>query len=139
MALTGAKLIVQIALRDRKVYDINIASDTLIKALHDPRTELVKLALQGLSLLEASENQRAIADYALDAAIPLELRLIALERLGESARLWGNQLGQEQVGQLMKEVLEGTPSKYHSKVAQVVGTLNLPSEIIKELILRKKH
>ena len=28
---------------------------------------------------------------------------------------------------------------YHRKAARVVGTLNLPSEIIKELILRKKH
>ena len=54
----------------------------------------------------------------------------------------------EQVERLMKEVLEGHPEKldpaearkeFHSKAARVVGTLNLPSEIIKELILRKKH
>ena len=86
-----------------------------------------------------SENQQAIADYALDERMPMELRLIALDRLGESARLWGNQLKEEQVGRLMKEVLEGAPSKYHSEAARVIGTLNLPSEIIKELILRKKH
>ncbi len=139
LALTGAELIVQIATRDRRVYDINVASDTLIGALRDPRAELVKLALQGLSLLRALENQQAIADYALDEEMPMELRLIGLERLGESARLWGNQLREEQISRLMKEVLEGAPSEFHSKTARVVGTLNLPSEIIKELILRKKH
>ncbi|MCK4850614.1 MAG: HEAT repeat domain-containing protein, partial [Phycisphaerae bacterium] len=138
-ALAGAELLVQIATRDRRVYDINVASDTLIGALHDPRTELVKLALQGLSLLRLSDNQQAVADYALDEQMPMELRLIALDRLGESARLWGNQLRQEQIARLMKEVLEGAPSEFHSKTARVVGTLSLPSEIIKELILRKEH
>ncbi len=71
----------QIATRNRHVYNINVASDTLIGALHDPRTKLVKLALQGLSLLALSDNQQAIGDYALDGRMPMELRLIALDRL----------------------------------------------------------
>jgi hypothetical protein len=69
----------------------------------------------------------------------MELRLVALDRLGESARLWGNQLTDKQIASLMKEVLEGKPSEFHSRAARVVGTLNLPSEIIKKLVLREKY
>ena len=139
LALTAAELFVQVASRDGRIFDTAAAGETLIKALRDPRTELVKLALQGLSLIPYSENQQAIADFALDNRVAMELRLIALDRLGESARLWGNQLTEEQVAFLMKEVLEGMPRDFHSKTARVVGTLNLPSEIIKKLILREKY
>ena len=139
LALTAAELIVQVASRDGRVFDTAAASDTLIAALRDPRTELVKLALQGLSLLPYSVNQQAVAGFALDDKMPMELRLIGLDRLGESARLWGNELTQEQIAALMKEVLQGTPSEFHSKAARVVGTLNLPSEIIKKLVVREEY
>ena len=139
MALTGAELIVQIASCRQTVYNPAAAGDTLIAALKDPRIELVKLALQGLSLLPFSENQQAIVRYALEEKNTMHMRLIALDRLSESARLWGNQLTQEQIGTLMTEVLQGEPSDYHRKVARAVGALNLPSEIIKKLMLREKH
>ncbi|NIA07273.1 MAG: hypothetical protein GWP14_06510 [Actinobacteria bacterium] len=139
LALRAAELFVQVASRDGKIFDTAAAGETLIAALRDPRTDLVKLALQGLSLIPYSVNQQAIADYALDNRIAMELRLVALDRLGESARLWGNQLTEEQIASLMKEVLEGKPSEFHSKAARVVGTLNLPSEIIKKLVLREKY
>ena len=139
LALTAAELFVQVASRDGRILNTAAAGETLIAALRDPRTDLVKLSLQGLSLVPYSANQQAIADYALDNRIAMELRLIALDRLGESARLWGNQLTEEQIASLMKEVLEGKPSEFHSKAARAVGTLNLPSEIIKKLVLREKY
>ena len=139
LALTAAELFVQVASRDGRILDTAAAGETLIKALRDERTELVKLALQGLSLIPYSANQQAIADYAMDNRTAMDMRLLALYRLGESARLWGNQLTEQQIASLMKEVLEGKPSAYHSKAARVVGTLNLPSELIKKLVLREKY
>ena len=139
LAMTAAELFVQVASRDGRILDTAAAGETLIEALRDPRTDLVRQALQGLSLIPYSANQQAIADYALDNRTAMELRLIGLDRLGESARLWGNQLTEQQVASLMKEVLEGKPSEYHSKAARVVGTLNLPSELIKKLVLREKY
>lgn len=174
MALFAAKLIVHIASSRQAVYNPTLASDTLIASLIDPRLELVKLALQGLSLLPFSENQQAIARYALEKKNPMHMRLIALDRLSESARLWGNQLTQEQIGTLVEQLLQGPPVgslddsgvsggemglppgmtaeevqeemdpataqiEYHRRVAKVVGSLNLPSEIIKKLVLREKH
>ena len=137
-AIRAANALRVLAQTKNPVYDLTVATKSLIAALKDKRDPVRIAAAGALAQFRQAEAQRAIAELADDADAPEEIRLAAYASLSESIRLSGNQLTEKQINAIIEMVTAKGSLKLREGAAQALGALNLPSEKIKDLILSAK-
>jgi hypothetical protein len=135
-AVRAAKVMLKLGETRNPVIDLSAAQTAVINATKDSRTEIQTLAGQILAYLTSPEAQRAIAAMALDENNALAVRVSAFDSLANSAKLNANLLDVETVDAVY--ALVSSPAadpQLRSAAARSFGSLNLPSQKVKDLIL----
>jgi HEAT repeat protein len=135
-ALRAAEAMLQLAVTRNPVIDLSAALETLINATKDEQTNIRVLAARILARLEGPDAQRAIAAMALTDKNPMDIRISAFESLAISAKLNANLLDDEKINDIYSLVSsQDTAPELRSAAAAAYGSLNLPSQKVKDLIL----
>jgi hypothetical protein len=135
-ALRAAKAMLKLAQAKNSVIDLSAAKDVLINATKENRADIKILAGEILAYLKDADAQRAIAAMALAEKNDMNVRLAAFESLAVSAKLNANLLGDEMIGAIYSLVgSKDADPKLRSAAACAFGSLNLPSQKVKDLIL----
>ncbi len=135
-ALRAATVMLKLAQSRNLVIDLSGAQGALVSAVNDNRSEIQILAGQILAHLDSPGAQRAIAVMALDDNNSLDVRKLAFESLGTSAKLNANMLVESMVDSIYTLISsDETDAELRSAAAAAYGALNLPSQKVKDLIL----
>ncbi len=135
-AVRAAKVMLKLAETKNKVVNLSRALGTLIEATRDERDSIKVLAGKILAYLDIAAAQEAIAEMALRQEDGLEVRIAAFGSLATSAKLNASLLSDKLLDEIY--VLVGDQSadaQLRSSAAAAFGSLNLPSEKAKDLIL----
>jgi hypothetical protein len=135
-ALRAAKVMLKIAQTRNPVLDLSAAQNALIAATKDKRVEIQMLAGQILAYLNTPEAQQAIAAVAMSENNSKDIRVAAFGSLAVSAKVNGNKLDDATVNAIYglvssKDIDPGL----RAAAAAAYGSLNLPSQKVKTLIL----
>jgi HEAT repeat protein len=134
--LRSAQAMLGLAVSRNPVIDLSLAQPTLLGATKDTRPEIRVLAGQILAYLSSPDAQRAIAAMAMDSANDTNVRTAAFGSLVESAKLNGNMLPDAVVNDIYKLISSAeTDPALRAAAAAAYGSLNLPSQKVKDLIL----
>jgi len=135
-ALRTAKAMLKLAVERNTIINLADAEQALIDATKGDNTQIKLLAAQVLAYLYSPAAQRAIAAMALNDESPQDIRIAAFASLASSAKVNGNLLGDEQIDAIYEIVgsQEAEPT-LRSAAAGAYGSLNLPSQKVKDLIL----
>lgn len=135
-SLRSADAMLKLAVSRNPVIDLSLAQPALIGATKSPRPEIQILAGQILAYLSSPNAQRAIADMALAQANEMDVRVAAFESLVNSAKLNGNTLPDAAVDAIYVLIsTDQTDPILRAAAASAYGSLNLPSQKVKDLIL----
>ena len=137
-AIRAANALKLLAETKTRVFDLTSATGSLIGSLDDKRDPVRIAAAAALGQYRAADAQRAVAILADDAEASEEVRLAAYAALSESLRLFGNQLTEEQIKAVIDVVTAKGSLLIRSGAAQALGSMSLPAEKIKGLILSAK-
>ncbi|MCD6303537.1 MAG: HEAT repeat domain-containing protein, partial [Planctomycetes bacterium] len=135
-AVRAAEAIRKLGLTRSGVFDVTRARQSLVKALADPRNEVKVAAAEALATIPGPRAQRAIAGLALDGSADEKVRLAAFAALGESVRMYGNSLSDDQAQSIVQIVDAASAGRIRSAAAEILGALSLPSEMVKGLIVK---
>jgi len=135
-ALRAAKAMLKIAQTRNPVLDLSAAQNALIAATKDKRVEIQMLAGQILAYLNTPEAQQAIAAMAMAESNSQDIRVTAFGSLAVSAKVNGNKLDDAAINAIYglvssKDIDPGL----RAAAAAAYGSLNLPSQKVKTLIL----
>jgi hypothetical protein len=135
-ALRAINAMYKLALVRNRVVNLSQAMEALIKVTQTSRPQMQVLAADVLAYLESPQAQRAIATMALADDNENDIRIAAFHALARSAKINANLLLTEQIEAIYALVgsLETDP-ELRAAAAGAYGTLNLPSEQVKNLIL----
>jgi DNA-binding NarL/FixJ family response regulator len=117
------------------VYDLKVVKPTLLRALSDPRPELVTAVAQVFTQFDDADGQQALLARAAAAETP-ELRIALYKALAANAKQFGNKLGDTVAG-LEKTVTDEADLNVRNAAAEARGALNLPAEQAKTIILKQ--
>jgi hypothetical protein len=135
-AVRAAKVMLKLSQTRNPVIDLSPAQTAVINAAKDSRAEIQMLAGRILAYLTSPEAQRAIAAMALDENNALDVRISAFDSLANSAKLNANLLDVETVDAVYALVSsQDADPQLRSAAARAFGSLNLPSQKVKDLIL----
>lgn len=137
-AVRACKAALKLAQTRNKVIDLSLALDTFVSATNDAREEIKLLAVQILAYLSSPDAQRAIAEMAFKEENKMETRVAAFESLATSAKVNANLLLDEHISRIYS-IVQSTDvnTDLRSSAAVAFGSLNLPSEKVKDLILNQ--
>lgn len=136
-ATTALQLLREIALGSDSVFRVMEAQPALIQAINDPRDAVAILASQVLAMLDSVEAQQAIGEAALDTTRASTLRIPMLNSLADSAKSFGNRLGDAQLEKLLKLVDDkATQAELALAAARAHGALTLPTANVVQMITR---
>jgi len=133
-AVRAADAVRKIGLTQNTVYDVTRCRGALIAAVGDSRKEVKVAASHALATLPGPHAQRAIAKLAVDSTADDAVRVEALHALTESVRKYGNSLADEHAQAIVDIVAKGS-GEVRMAAAQLLGSLSLPSEMVKQLIV----
>lgn len=136
LALEATDVLRGIALDGRTVLDGAAAERSLISVLGSKHEELRFSAVEVLALLNSATAQAAVASVALDDGVEDALRLAALQGLGESARRFGNRLGEDAVDTLIGMAFDEPNLTLRTAAGQALGALNVESDKASRAILK---
>ena len=135
-AVRSAEVMLELARTKNRITDLSAAQIELISATLDLRPEIQILSGQILAMLKSPNAQRAIARMALDENNLLEIRIAAFNSLITSAKFNANLLDVEMIDAIYSLVSSREiDTQLNSAAAAAFGSLNLPSEKVKNLIL----
>ena len=135
-ALRAATVMYKLAQTRNPVINLSLAQAALINAVKDKRPQIQILAGRTLAHLNNSGAQRAIAEMALDTDNSGEVRIAAFDSLATSAKLNANMLPDETIDGIYALIKSNqTEPELRAAAAAAFGSLNLPSQKAKELIL----
>jgi len=135
-AVRAAKVMLKLGQTRNPVIDLSAAQTAVINATKDSRAEIQMLAGQILAHLTSPEAQRAIASMALDENNALDVRISAFNSLAHSAKLNASLLDVATVDAVYALVSsQDADPQLRSAAARAYGSLNLPSQKVKDLIL----
>lgn len=136
-ARRAANALLKVAVSRNPVINLSLAQSALITASKsNPQQEIQVLAGQILAYIDSADAQGAIADVALDADKPMEVRIAAFESLANSAKMNANLLPDATVDQMYGLIsTDQTDPDLRAAAAAAYGALNLPSQKVKDLIL----
>ncbi len=133
-AITAAGCLEDLALTRNPVLDVSGALKSLIGALGDKRAPVRVAAANALAVMDSADAQQAVTNLANGAAVDESVRLAAYAAAAKSVRRFGNRLTEQQVKALIDVVNAKGSLKIRDGAAQLLGALNLPSNLVKELI-----
>jgi HEAT repeat protein len=136
-AIDACDAIHRLGLTDNGVYDITRTQAALIEATRADRGDVQVAAAEALSVLSASRAQRAIAELASGSGTE-SVAIGAFQALTASLRRFGHLLTDEQTQAVVDLVTSQASLDLRNAAAQALGAMDLPSEKIKDLILRSK-
>ncbi len=135
-SLRAAEAMLQLAQSRNPVIDLSLAQVALMNATGAQRPEIQILAGQILAHLDSPNAQRTIAVMALDGRNDPQVRILAFDSLGASAKLHANMLPEDTIDQIYALISsDQTDPALRSAAAAAYGALNLPSRKVKDLIL----
>jgi hypothetical protein len=135
-ALRAAQAMLKLAQTRNPVIDLSGAQRALIGATQDKRREIQVLVSQILARLSSPDAQRAIAAMALNNQNTSDVRILAFESLGDSAKINANMLTEPIVDAIYALISsDETDAALRAAAAAAYGALNLPSRKVKDLIL----
>ncbi len=133
-SLRALRALRDMAIEGSSVFRVEDALRPLLSALGQ-RAGRVRLEVADvLSRIPAPEAQQGVMDGALDASG--DERLLLLERVGHSARRFGNMLDDRQLRRLV-ELTRGPDDREATGAAALMGALDLPGSQLAPLILSK--
>jgi hypothetical protein len=135
-AVRAARVMLKLAETRNRVIDLSAAQDALTNATKDERSEIQILSGRVLAYLDSPGAQRSIAAMALGETNDMGVRIAAFDSLAISAKLNANLLNSETIDAIYGLVSsqEADP-ELRSAAAAAYGSLNLPSQKVKDLIL----
>jgi hypothetical protein len=135
-AVRAAKVMLKLGQTRNRVIELSAAQNAVINATRDTRAEIQMLAGQILAYLTSPEAQRAIAAMALDENNAIDVRISAFNSLATSAKVNANLLDVATIDAVYSLVSspDADPG-LRSAAACAYGSLNLPSQKVKDLIL----
>jgi hypothetical protein len=135
-SLQAAQSMLKLAVGRNPVIDLSLAQPALTVATKSPRQEIQVLAGQILAYVSSPNAQRAIADMALAPGNDPAVRIAAFQSLAQSAKLSGSLLADDAVNAIYDLISVGeTDPAVRAAAAAAYGSLNLPSQKVKTLIL----
>lgn len=132
-SVRAAKAIQTVGQRDKVIYDIRRAAPALTEAIQRDDAILQVAAADALAVVNTPEAQQAIIQLAMSDADE-KTRIAAFQAASRSARRFGNRATDDQAKALVELVSTGGSQPLLEAAAQLLGTLNLPSEKIPALI-----
>jgi len=136
-AQRAGALLEKLAISHSQALDVAAAAPALMRALEDPRLEIAKSSANVLALINAKEDQAAVAGKALDEKAPDDLKVATFKALAKSAKQWGNQLDANMTDAVQKVVETSQNPAVRAAAAEAQGALNLPAERAKNLIIQQ--
>jgi HEAT repeat protein len=137
-AVRACKSIHGLGLTRNEVYSIDRARPALIDALDADSDDVKVAASEALSVLADASAQRSIVKLAVNPDAGEDVRIKAFQAASNSAKRFGAQVTDDQAAQLVQVVIGDGSQELRVAAAQLQGSLNLPSEKIKNLILTTK-
>lgn len=134
-AVKAANAAYMLGLTNNQVFDVARLRPSLIQGLASADENLVVASAKALSMQSAPQAQQAVAELATKAGINEKLRIQALDVLTDSVRKAGNMLSEAQVQAIYALVTAQGSNELREAAAQAWGSLNLPSEKSKSLIV----
>lgn len=135
-AMRALDVMRMLAITENPVVDVAMARDTLIAATGDDREAVRMRAGEILARLSSPDAQRAIFAMAMNETNSQEVRLSGFSSLTLSAKRNGNLLEDKAIKQLYAFISSTqTEPTLRSAAAMSFGALNLPSRMVKDLIL----
>jgi HEAT repeat protein len=135
-AVRAAKVMLKLGQTRNRIIDLSAAQNAVINATRDSRAEIQMLAGQILAYLTSPEAQRAIAAMALDENNAIDVRISAFNSLATSAKVNANLLDVATIDAVYSLVSsQDADPGLRSAAARAYGSLNLPSQKVKDLIL----
>lgn len=135
-AVRAAKVMLKLGQTRNRVIDLSVARTAVINATKDSRADIQMLAGQILAYLPSPEAQRAITAMALDENNAMDVRIAAFNSLANSAKLNANLLDAATIDAVYSLVSsQDADPNLRSAAARAYGSLNLPSQKVKDLIL----
>jgi hypothetical protein len=119
-AVRAAKVMLKLVETRNTVIDLSVAQNAIINATKDSRANIQMLAGQVLAYLDRPDAQRAITAMALDENNAMDVRIAAFATIDAVYKLVSSQQADPQL---------------RSAAARAYGSLNLPSQKVKDLIL----
>lgn len=138
-ATRAGEHIKRLAISRGQVLDLTPARSTLLGALEDTRPEIIKLAGEGLALLNNADAQKGMLLKATTEATADDVKVSLFKSVATSAKFWGNQLDAPQIEALDRVVKEAANPDVKSAAAEARGALNLPSDQAKTLIVEQSR
>lgn len=135
-AIRVAETARMLALTNNCVYNLVRLRPALIANLNSSSAEVQTASARALAAMSSPEAQQAVANLALKQDLDEKLRVEMLNILTESVRKFGNQLAEQQVNSVYTLVSSNASAAVREAAAQAWGSLNLPSEKSKALILQ---
>jgi hypothetical protein len=135
-ALRAAKAMLKLAQTRNQILDLSTAENALIAATKDKRAEIQMLAGQVLAHLSTPTAQQAIAAMAISEDNSQEIRVVAFGSLAVSGKLNASQLDDATIDAIYSLVSsKDIDPGLRAAAAAAYGSLNLPSQKVKSLIL----
>ena len=135
-ALRSAKVMFKLAQTRNPIIELSGAQGALIEATKDNRPEIQVLSGQVLAYLNSPEAQRAVAGMGLSEDNPMGVRIAAFNSLAVSGKLNANLLDSDTIDALYSLVSsQQIDAQLRAAAAGAYGSLNLPSQKVKDLIL----
>jgi hypothetical protein len=133
-ALRASNLLSRLAISRGQVLDLSPALTTLLGSLSDPRPEIAKAVGDTVALIQSPQVQPALLDRAQDGQTAEEVRSGLYRSLATSAKFYGRQISDQQVGALRQTVASEPSQDVRSAAAEALGALNAPIENVAQLI-----
>ena len=135
-AIDAADAVRTLGLTGGRVFDIQRTRAALSEALNDPRAEVRLAAAGALASMPSAAAQQAISGLALNGAADEPVRVAAMRHCTESVRRFGKMITDQQAQAVLEIVQDKANSAaLRDAAAQLLGSLDLPSERIMSLIV----
>jgi DNA-binding response OmpR family regulator len=135
-ALLAAESLEILAGLKAEQYNVELARESLIKAMNGEKWDLALASAKVLAKLCSAQAQQALADAAL-VRKDVEQKVTLLNLLGEAARDNGNKLKAAQVESFQKLLIDATDTSIRKATAKVLGSLNLEPKVARKVILAR--
>lgn len=135
-AIRAARAVETIGKSTNVIYDVLRAVDPLADALQADNADLQKAAAAALAAIQSSQAQQAVVGLALNDQAPEDVRIAAFQAASRSVRRFGNEAADDQARAVVEMVSNAKDQgPLNEAAARLLGSMNLPSEKMPELIL----
>lgn len=135
-AMRSLKAMKLLAVSGNTVVELTDSRSELIGGTKDTREFVQTMSGEILAWMSSPACQRALYEMAMNETNSRQVRLSGFDSLAVSAKRNGSLLGEGQVRALYEYISStGTDPEFRSAGAMAFGSLNLPSRMVKDLIL----